>query len=150
VGTRIDLWLPASDMPAPEAAMGDVLPQPDFSGRVLVVDDEDAVRVTTCSMLGELGIATVDVATAEEAEALLRGGISFDLVLTDHLMPGMTGAELARIVRSTWPRLPVLLVSGYADAKSIDIDTPRLTKPFREADLARALADIGFPRASPD
>jgi signal transduction histidine kinase/CheY-like chemotaxis protein len=149
-GTRIDLWLPVSQMPASGPDAMAETPRFDFHGRVLVVDDEDTVRTTTCSMLAELGIEAVEVATAREAQAVLRKDCAFDLVLTDHLMPGVTGAELARTIRATWACLPVLLVSGYAETQSIDIDIPRLTKPFRQAELARALADLGFPRRQQD
>jgi CheY-like chemotaxis protein len=55
-------------------------------------------------------------------------------------MPGMTGAELARAARALRPSLPVLLVSGYAEVEGIAPDLPRLTKPFRAADLSAALS----------
>jgi signal transduction histidine kinase len=148
VGTRIDLWLPVSKAPAGSSETNEETSPLGFIGRVLVVDDEETVRTTTCSMLAELGIETVDAATALEAEALLRRDHAFDLVLTDHLMPGVTGAELARTIRATWPSLPVLLVSGYAETQSIDISIPRLAKPFRQTELTRALTDLGFPQKS--
>ena len=54
-------------------------------------------------------------------------------------MPGMTGAELALALRRTWPALPVLLVSGYADPEGVPADLPRLTKPFKREALSAAL-----------
>jgi len=69
------------------------------------------------------------------------------VVVTDHLMPGMSGADLARLLRAKRPDLPVLLVSGYADAADIPSDTARLAKPFRNADLAVSLAAL-MPRGS--
>jgi len=117
-------------------------------GRALVVDDEEFVRMATCNMLEELGYDTVEAGTGREAEMFLRTGEAIDIVVTDHLMPGMTGAELARTIRATWPRLPVLLVSGYADAEGIAADLPRLAKPFRQAELGQRLAEMARTDAS--
>ena len=62
-------------------------------------------------------------------------------------MPGMTGADLARAVRHARPALPVLIISGYADADGIAPDLPRLTKPFRQDELSRKIATL---HAEPD
>lgn len=62
--------------------------------------------------------------------------------MTDHLMPGMTGTELAREVQSQHPKTKVLIVSGYADAQGISSDLPRLSKPFRNDELAASLAAL--------
>jgi CheY-like chemotaxis protein len=71
---------------------------------------------------------------------LISEGLQPDLLITDHLMPGMNGAELARAIRDKRPDLPVLIVSGYAEHAGLDPDLPRLTKPFRRNDLAAAIA----------
>ncbi len=144
-GTRIDLWLPLStDAATPaEGSVQPPAPAPSVRGRVLVVDDEPLVRMTTVVMLESLGYDTEEADSAMLAERRLRDGELFDLIVTDHLMPGTTGAELAATVRRHWPRLPVLLVSGYADVEGIAPDIPRLTKPFREAELAQAIAGLG-------
>lgn len=142
-GTRIDLLLPVSgQMPAPSTSPLDSTPGR-FKGRVLLVDDEPLVRMVTADMLQTLGYDTTEVSSAHHAEARLAQGEQFDLVVTDHLMPGMTGAELAVMIRTRWPHIRVLIVSGYADVDGISADIPRLTKPFRESDLARALALAG-------
>ena len=73
---------------------------------------------------------------------MIADGLAPDLIVTDHLMPGMNGAELARRVRTQQPRLPILIVSGYADADGIAPHMPRLTKPFRNAELALSLAAL--------
>jgi CheY-like chemotaxis protein len=65
-----------------------------------------------------------------------------DLVVTDHLMPGMTGTELARDLRKRQPGTPVLIVSGYAEVEDIAPDLPRLTKPFRQSDFAASVAGL--------
>jgi YesN/AraC family two-component response regulator len=57
-------------------------------------------------------------------------------------MPGMTGVDLARSVRSRRPDMPVLIISGFAEAEGIAPELPRLTKPFRQAELAASIANI--------
>ncbi|MBW8910643.1 MAG: PAS domain-containing protein [Sphingomonas sp.] len=143
LGTRIDLWLPVCDAAGTQARIADeAAPPPQFRGRAMVVDDEPLVRITTADMLQGMGYETEEFDSARTAEQSLRTGRRFDLVVTDHLMPGMSGAELARCIRRHWPALPVLIVSGYADAETIAPDMPRLTKPFREADLIKAIAQL--------
>ena len=73
---------------------------------------------------------------------MLEAGCQADLVLTDHLMPGMSGAELARHLRTHWPDLPVLVVSGHSEGQGLDADLPRLTKPYRFSDLVTAIATL--------
>ena len=96
----------------------------------------------TADMLYDLGYKVIEASSAEEAVKLLAGGDAIDVVVTDHLMPGMTGTELARYVQGAHPQIPVLLVSGYAELEGIDADRPRLTKPFRKAELAVTLLSL--------
>jgi CheY-like chemotaxis protein len=143
VGTNIELWLPV----CPEAVGLPDLPagvKETFrgAGTALLVDDETLVRASTADMLSDLGYAVVEAGSAEEALRLLHGGVKPDLLLTDHLMPGMNGADLARAVRSEQPKMRVLLVSGYADAEGVAPDLPCLVKPFRNDELAAALARL--------
>jgi CheY-like chemotaxis protein len=93
-------------------------------------------------MLGELGYAVVEVGSAEDALRLVDGGLSFDILITDHLMPGMTGNELVAEIQGRRPSLPVLLVSGYAEVEGVAPDLPRLVKPFRQGELAASLAAL--------
>jgi PAS domain S-box-containing protein len=141
IGTNVELWLPASAEPVQSAAPAqddvDVLAA---VGTVLLVDDEELVRASTADMLGDLGYAVVEAGSAEEALHLLHDGLSPDLLITDHLMPGMNGTDLARTVRAERPSIKILIVSGYADTDGIAPDLPRLVKPFRSADLAASLA----------
>jgi CheY-like chemotaxis protein len=65
-----------------------------------------------------------------------------DIVVTDHLMPGLTGTDLARALHER--RIArVLIVSGYAEDEGVSPDLPRLNKPFRQTELAAALAGVG-------
>jgi CheY-like chemotaxis protein len=107
-----------------------------------LVDDEPLVRVNTAQMLAELGYDVVEAGSAREALDRLDGRAGFDLLVTDHFMPETTGTELARTVRRRSPDLPILIISGYADVADIAPDLPRLAKPFRQAELAQALAGL--------
>jgi len=101
--------------------------------------------MSTADMLADLSYDVVEAGSAEEALRLMRDGLRPDVLVTDHLMPGMSGAQLARELRTTRPELPVLIVSGYAEEEGIDPDIPRLTKPFRNAELAASLSALAPP-----
>ena len=110
--------------------------------RILLVDDDPLVVEGTASMLEELGHVTVQAATSgEEALAMLRQDGNFDLLLTDHLMPGMTGLQLVTAARALHPTLPILLASGFAELDDLaGSEWPRLRKPYSLSDLSTALA----------
>nr|WP_269141452.1 ATP-binding protein [Sphingomonas sp. IC-56] len=141
VGTNVELWLPAS-REAPHSVERSAGNDVRAVGAVLLVDDEELVRASTADMLADMGYAVVEAASAEEALRLVDGGLRFDLLVTDHLMAGMTGAELAREVRAREPDKPVLIVSGYAEVQGLAPDLPRLTKPYRRDDLAASIATL--------
>jgi PAS domain S-box-containing protein len=146
-GTSVDLWLPRTTEPVREIATGEAAPDgpaaPDArSLRILLVDDDPLVVVGTAGMLEELGHVTVHAVTSGEAAlAVLRGDGNFDLLLTDHLMPGMTGLQLATEARALHPSLPILLASGFAELDGLaGAEWPRLRKPYSLSDLSAALA----------
>jgi signal transduction histidine kinase/CheY-like chemotaxis protein len=141
VGTNVELWLPQSSdiVTATEPAEADAA----WSlgrGTVLLVDDEDLVRLSTADMLIELGYSVVEANTAEEALELLDRGLRPEIVVTDHLMPGLSGTELARAVQYRFEGIRVLIISGFAETAGIAIDLPRLAKPFRSSELSASLA----------
>ena len=141
IGTRVDLWLPQTEgVPESHLREADSL-RTRAPSVVLLVDDEDVVRSSTADMLADLGYQVIEASSAQEALNLADGGPAFDLLVTDHLMLGLTGTELARKVRAKWPDRPVLVISGFAEADGIAPDLARLNKPFRQAELARALAE---------
>ncbi|HEY0411743.1 MAG TPA: PAS domain S-box protein [Allosphingosinicella sp.] len=142
-GTVASLWLPVSDgVAAPaEPARGEEPRAAAQAGRVLLVDDEPLVRASTADMLAELGYEVIEAESGAEALDLVRARAP-DLVITDHLMPGLSGTELARLLAVEAPDLPVLIVSGYANLEGLPSDLPRLTKPFRQADLAACVANL--------
>ena len=57
-------------------------------------------------------------------------------------MPDMTGAELAKAIRAEWPKLPVILATGFAETPSGRVELPRLAKPFTQADLAEKISSL--------
>ena len=139
VGTNVELWLPVSDGTAlPRERAPEPVRAP-ARGRVLLVDDEDVVRASTAHMLGDLGYDVSEARSAEEALRMLDTTPAPDLLVTDHLMPGMNGTDLVRLARERAPRLRSLIISGYADVEGIAPDLPRLAKPFRSAELAAKL-----------
>lgn len=141
LGTRIDLWLRVAARPAEADRQGKVDVTSNATGSVLLVDDEDLVRSSTADILADLGYAVIEASSAEEALRLVSEGLRPDHLVTDHLMPGMNGVELARLLKRQIPELRLLVISGYAEAEGVAADLPRLEKPFRRADLARVLAD---------
>ncbi|KQY27137.1 response regulator [Rhizobium sp. Root482] len=146
-GTSIDLWLPvAGDAPVRAVAPASAEAPADEEGRtsrtILVVDDDALVSMGTAAMLEDLGHMVKEVGSGAEALAALGSDQQFDLVITDHAMPGMTGAELASRIRSTYPNLPIILASGYVDLPGgVDLpDILRLSKPFSQHQLTAALS----------
>lgn len=146
LGTNVELWLPQTEArPEPSERSPDALGTKPAQGRALLVDDEELARLSTADMLADLGFAVVEAASAEEALRLVNRGERFNLVVTDHLMPGMNGTDLARAIRSLQPEVSVLLVSGYAEREDIAPDLPRLSKPFRKDELSATLAQLSRP-----
>ena len=143
VGTTMDLWLPQSQIAVSDDQLAaDAHPSPVSSHSVLLVDDEPLVRMTTADMLSDLGYEVIEAESAEQALKMAAEGLPFDLLVTDHLMPGLTGIELVQTLRRTRPALPVLLVSGYAEFEGVDPGLSRLVKPFRKSELAQGLAEL--------
>ena len=142
-GTTIALWLPISTTAIGVEEVTAATPATRVGrGVALLVDDDDLVRMSTADMLIDLGFEVVEASSAEEALQLLNTGTKPDLLITDHLMPGMNGADLAREARAIEPTLPILIVSGYAEVDGVAPDLPRLTKPFRNSELAESISAL--------
>ena len=145
-GTTATILMPIADTPpvaAPVAvAVEDEMVPAGTGGaqRVLVVDDDPLVLSATGAMLEDLECLVTEAASGEEALRILESGVSFDVVLTDQAMPGMTGVQLAAALAARWPDLPVILGTGYAelppDARA---GMMRLGKPFSRETLRRAV-----------
>ncbi|MGZ2411816.1 PAS domain S-box-containing protein [Sphingomonas sp. F9_3S_D5_B_2] len=142
VGTNVELWLPVTREQPTDDAVAIEAHEPLTAGTALLVDDEELIRISTSDMLQELGYHVVEASSAEAAMKLLAEGLQFDVLVTDHLMPGLTGTELARAILNERPGTPVLIISGYAELDGIAPDLPRITKPFRRDELAANLAAL--------
>lgn len=142
LGTNVELFLPISKAPAGASERKPETDHPRAVGTVLLVDDEDLVRAATADMLVDLGYSVVEADSAEEALSHFEKGLAPDVLVTDHLMPGMTGIELARELRHRQPAIRVLVVSGYAEVEGVAPDLVRLVKPFRATELAASLATL--------
>ena len=140
-GTTATLWLPVSDqMPVRESAREARAVGRQVNATALLVDDEPLVRAGIAAMLDDLGYRVVEAASAAEAAVLVDSGIAFDVLITDHAMPGRNGTDLAHELRARRPDLPVLLVTGYAKvAEDGSSGLDRLPKPFRQEELAERL-----------
>ena len=143
-GTTIKLYLPRA------VAEGAVAPAPaepvppGGNETILVVEDNANVRKTVVRQLHDLGYRSVEAESGASALELVAEGLSFDLLLTDVVMPGgMTGYQLADQLRRTRPDTRVLFTSGYTElARSADQLSRRdslLSKPYRKQDLGRAV-----------
>ncbi|WP_426114555.1 response regulator [Massilia sp. PWRC2] len=143
LGTTVEIWLPCAAPPGRDDAVGDALAPPPHAGaRLLLVEDDDSVRQLMAESLEAIGYAVTQAADGETALDLLRQRRP-DLLITDYLMPGMTGAELMQKVRAQAPDLPMIIATGYADMKAIEQvigANQLLRKPFPLAELAATVA----------
>jgi PAS domain S-box-containing protein len=148
VGTSIHLLLPYTDAPLPDRH-GE-RPAPAAQPRILLVEDRHDVATTTKQMLELLGYQASVANDAESALQMLTQNGSFELLLSDVIMPGsMDGIALARVATQQQPNLKVLLVTGYAQLNDKeDVEFPVLSKPYRHADLARKLRELLYLRTS--
>jgi signal transduction histidine kinase/CheY-like chemotaxis protein len=142
-GTTVALWLPVAEAGATvqddEAGLPILVR---LAGRALLVDDEALVRSTTSEILSELGYDVVEFASAEEALDHVDRGEPFDLLVTDHLMPGMNGADLAMRLRQIAPLSRAVVVSGSEEVELHVEGVARLVKPFRPSELAASIAQL--------
>lgn len=108
--------------------------------RVLLVDDDALISMSTAAMLEDLGHEVIEANSGQNALEILRAGQPVDLMITDFAMPGMNGAQLALETRRLFPQLPILLATGYAEMpKGANIELPRLGKPYSPTELAREI-----------
>jgi CheY-like chemotaxis protein len=143
-GTTIKLYLPRADAASVEKEAPAEAAPPSGDETILVVEDNPNVRKTVLRQLGDLGYGTIEAEDGAAALRLAREGASFDLLLTDVIMPGgITGYELAHRLRAERPDLKVLFTSGYTELAAPVDEAARsgmlLSKPYRKQDLGRAV-----------
>ena len=147
-GTTIDLWLPRSAVDTPVFYQPKIIPAyQHFQAKqrnILIVDDDPLVCMGTAAMLDDLGHRVIEASSGTQAVAIFEKDRSIDLVITDYAMPGMTGMELAAIIRGIMPDMPIILASGYAELPNgadEGLKVSRLSKPYRMEELANAVAN---------
>jgi two-component system, cell cycle sensor histidine kinase and response regulator CckA len=147
-GTRVKIWLPQSeDSPVATSDDGEVWPPGQtISGRVLLVEDEPDLRLMGQQCLASIGLDVVVAESAEFAQFLLTTEGPFDALVTDIMLPGMSGVELAAAVRRVHPMMPVLFMTGYAGSPA-ELGMPGpganlLRKPYRPDALRVRVADM--------
>ena len=149
VGTSVIMYLPRAegDLDASGAQLSESGPIA-ASGTVLLVEGDHEVLATLRIVINHLGFSVVAAADGREALAKIRGGETFDLVLTDVVMPGgFNGASLADEVKRLMPAAPVIMMSAYtaddlAKRGLLESDVHFLRKPFASDDLARLLTSV--------
>jgi PAS domain S-box-containing protein len=153
-GTRFDIYLPATSEEPRRVTTDGALESPEVGlEAILLVEDDQRVRDLVARMLDARGYRVVQASNAVEALEVLEAE-TCNLLLTDVVMPGMSGIELADVACSKRPDLKVLFMSGYADQETtgdeVDrLDAPFIGKPFRIDELlrkVRAVLESGQPR----
>jgi PAS domain S-box-containing protein len=146
-GTTVRLYFPAANAPVQQRHASVVAPPVGGKERILVVDDEDGVRRSAVRVLSRFGYAVEEADDAEQALALSRKAAPFDLVLSDVVMPRMSGLALYRELRRRDSGVRVLLMSGHT-AEDLDaLDEPEasvrfLHKPWSVTDLLRRVREV--------
>lgn len=145
-GTTVSVYLPAAEERRAVARTVDPRPQAEAGGgTVLVVEDEDAVREIARRILLRNGYDVVTAATPAEALALASELARPTLVVSDVVMPGMSGPDLLGQLRMRWPDLPGLLMSGYPadNAGRVNMrDYSLVHKPFTETELLTYVSEV--------
>jgi two-component system cell cycle sensor histidine kinase/response regulator CckA len=144
-GSRFEIVLPSHAAPAPEIPRQDSAVWSTGTGTVLVVEDQPQVRRALEHLLKGAGYHVLSADSGEDALAMVRklnGRI--DLLVSDIIMPGVSGIELSRRLLAMYPKLAVLLVSGYAGSEfgalaELGDNVQFLQKPFDAASLTSAM-----------
>lgn len=141
-GTSVTIWLPQAKEGSRSADVEIPLAQPKEarSFRVLLVDDDILVSMGAADMLLDLGHSVTEAQSGPHALKLMESDAPFDIVVTDYAMPGMNGFELAQRIKARYPKLPIILATGYAELPADrSIEFGHLSKPYTSKDLAAAL-----------
>lgn len=147
-GTTVELWLPVASQVTLASAETSVTEKsqaaPTQAHRILVVDDDSLVAESTVSMLEHLGHSAILTTSCIAALEALRTEPEIDLVITDQVMPGMTGIELARRIRQLRPELPVILATGYSELvqRRNEPGFVTLDKPYHLEKLAAMISRV--------
>ncbi len=149
-GARFTIYLPVHEASEEELARAEVEEKgSEWSGggTILLVEDEDMVRAVAERALSRQGYTIVTASDGDEGLEIVKAGQhTFDLVVTDVVMPSMDGPAMAREIRKLQPRLPVLFMSGYAESQlrsEIDIEAMHfIPKPFSVRQIADKVGEV--------
>jgi PAS domain S-box-containing protein len=142
-GTTATLILPVATAAPEVEAPAQVAPKVNRSAVILYVDDDPLIAMSTMEMLEDLGHQVIGANSGLHALDIIKSEQPIDLMMTDHVMPGMTGIELAAASREVRPSLPILLATGYADLpEGAQLDLPRLAKPYHQDQLRDRLDQL--------
>ena len=144
-GTTAELWLPVDESANSEIERQARTREVDKQQPLLVVlavDDDSLVLTNTVAMLEDLGHTAIGVSSGKVALETLRQDDSIDLVITDQIMPRMTGMQLAEAIKAEWPELSVIIASGFAETPSGINPLPRLPKPFNQSELSKKISEV--------
>ena len=150
-GTSIKLYLPAALGAETQEEQGDAESPSEGSGQtVLVVEDDDAVRLLICEVLMDLSYRVLEAEDADAALRTLTATGRIDLMVSDVGLPGMNGRQLADVARQHRPDLPVLFVTGYAEnaatkASFLGTNMAMIGKPFAVEVLASKINEMVNP-----
>ena len=147
-GTTVEIILPRAGT-APAAASTALPEAADTDAVILLVDDEEPFRALTAMFLRDIGYSVVEAGSAEAAYTLAHSVERLDLVITDLVMPGASGQSLAARLHAERPELRMLFITGDA-AHSVAGTETVLRKPFQQAELAHAIAQLLGPRTTRD
>ncbi len=146
-GTRVTIFLPVADLqPHEEPAESAAIHHGDGQS-VLLVEDDESVRLLVRDVLEELGYKATEAADGQQAVRILESGRRFDLMISDVGLPGMNGRQLAEIAREHLPDLPVLFVTGYAEGAAVrggflSDNMQMITKPFQIEMLSARIREM--------
>ena len=142
-GTTATLILPvATSTPKAESPVH-TAQKVNRSAVILFVDDDPLIAMSTTEMLEDLGHHVIGASSGLHALDIIKSEQPIDLMVTDHVMPGMTGIELAAASRAVRPSLPILLATGYAELpEGAQLDLPRLAKPYHQDQLRDRLDQL--------
>jgi len=142
-GTSVTIYLPRSLAASPVTVETTAPSMDRGEGTILVVDDNADVNETTSSLLERAGYDVLRADNADEALEILGSGKKVDLLFSDIVMPGdLSGVDLARRVRTDYPRIHILLTSGYHRERDAQNEFEILLKPFEPVELERAVHDM--------
>jgi two-component system, cell cycle sensor histidine kinase and response regulator CckA len=139
-GATFDIFLPIHGDTPSRAAHGSTPPAPRM--RILLVEDVAEVRVALAALLEDEGHVVEEAPDGAAALERIRAGESYDLVISDVVMPRLDGVSLARVLAEEDPLTPVILMTGGSDARDADVGAAWLDKPFSRDALLTTLARV--------